>query len=198
MTHDDILTCDLRTVTARFDAADRFEAAVDALEDAGFDRVAIAMLACHDGAARSGAADPCPIFLDARDLRRLRALVVAGPAGLLAAGAGIAVSADGLSAGVGGVLALAGLALGALVGLIVVRILARRHAAFLRAQVAMGALSVRVTVTTAAQERRAVEVLAAAGGQAVRARTQMRYHVLDMAVPAWEPPDAFDAVRDAA
>ena len=177
-----------RQVVAHFKEATAFETAVDMLENNGFPRRRINMVATHDAviqklshrfetrvAPDAAAAFPQAIYLDRREVEGDEKLAMGFPTYVGGAGAGLAVVATGgtlaLAIAIGAAAAAAGAGIGTLLG----RAIERNRAEFLARQLAMGDLLVTVDVDRGTDETKALELMAAAGGENVHAQTITRY-----------------------
>ena len=188
----ELLTYDVRETIARFETAEAFETAVEALENSGIRRDRINMIASHDAVQKKLGhvyasihdveADqrlPQTIYEDKRDLRGEKALAVGLPVYIGGAGAGIAVVASGGTLAFGALIAAAGAAVGAGIGSLIAHALGERHARFLQDQLELGALLITVEVETPAEEEKVTALLAGAGGHDINTHTLTRSQVFD-------------------
>jgi hypothetical protein len=162
----------IREAVAVFDTADEFDAAIEDLMSAGFDRADISLLAGQHaveeklGHRYRRVADveddpnvPRTYYVEESDVAEAEAGVVGALMYIgAAATAGAVVASGGTLAGVIMAAALAGTA-GGLIGSVLAGIIGSRHAEHLHEQLEAGGLLLWVHLRDAAHEARAVEIL---------------------------------------
>lgn len=196
MAHSDqsIQTYEAREVVSSFHNADRFETAVQALEDSGIRREAINMMASHDAVKKKLLAHfkpvdqisnddelPQAIFSDRHDIKSDKRMAVGLPVYIGGAGAGLAVVATGGTIAFAVLIAAAGAAVGVGIGGLIAQAVGKHHANHLEEQLKMGALLVMVDVSGKAEEDRVIALLRSGGGENTHAHTLTRYEMFDSA-----------------
>jgi len=185
---DTLQPSEIREVLASFDEATKFEDAIEIVEKAGIDRLAISMIASHDavkeklghryrstGRLAANSAIPTEIFSERRDIAHDRALATGVPLYIGGIGAGLAIVASGGSLAFAAVTAAVGAAAGAGIGTLLSSAIGKHHAHYLEQQLAMGRLLVCVEVKDNDEEGRVINLLKKAGGQDVHARSITRF-----------------------
>ncbi len=200
---DPNLTYDVREVVASFDDADKFEAAVQLLEEKGVSRDAINMMASHDAVTTKlhkhyapsneiSEDDDLPqsIFADRKEITSDKRMAVGLPVYIGGAGAGLAVVATGGTLAFAALIAAAGAAVGASIGALIANAVGEHHASFLEGELQKGALLVWVEVSDKAQEGMVINALQRSGGKEIRAHTLTRHEIFDQApLPVFNPYD---------
>lgn len=183
-----------RQVIAHFSDAETFENAVETLENNGFHRNCINMVASHDAVLSklghrfeamaspdNTVAFPQAIYLDRHDVEGDEKLALSLPTYIGGAGAGRAVVATGGTLAVAVAVAAAAAVAGAGIGTLLGKIIGRNRAEFLARQLAMGDLLVTVDVEHKQDETKALDLMARSGGENVHAQSITRY---------WDDDDA--------
>lgn len=183
-----ITTYTVREVIAGFHSADSFEQAVEKLEQSGFDRDSIHMMASHDAvqnklgnhftaksSVQDGSSLPQGIYDDKHDVSSEKSIAVGVPVYVGGLGAGLAVVATGGALAFAAVIAAAGAAVGAGVGSLIARSIGKHHAEFIEKQLSMGALLVMVEVNGEKNEKKAIKLLEDTGGENVHAHSLTKH-----------------------
>lgn len=200
-----INTYEVREVIAGFHSSEDFEKAVARLEESGFKRDAINMMASHDAVKRKlgrhfvagmkideDESIPQAIYDDEHDVISEKRMAVGLPVYIGGLGAGLAVVATGGTLAFAALIAAAGASVGAGMGTLIARTIGKKHAEFLEKQLSLGALMVMVEVEDAKHEDRAVALLKSAGGENVHAHTLTRYAAFDEVPLRYFDPLSFD------
>ena len=178
---------DAREVVGVFPIASALETAVEQLEIAGVDRAAISVLGVNpkrsgriDTLYRSAEAiedDPAArqaAFVSQESQTEGKAFAISFPFGIGGfAGAWAVAAAGGALAATIGATVLGG-AVGAGLGVLLVRAVARHHAENIQSQLARGGLVLWVSTPNDAAEQRALDVLGRCGGTSVHAHSVTR------------------------
>ncbi len=177
-----------RQVVAHFHDAPAFESAVELLEEKGFHRDAINMVATHEAvilklghryqakaSPDDAAAFPQAIYLDRHEVEGDEKLAIGAPAYIGGAGAGLAVVATGGTLTLAIALGAAAAAAGAGIGAILSKSIERNRAEFLARHLAMGDLLVTVDVQRESEETKALDLMVLAGGENVHSQSITRY-----------------------
>ncbi|MCA8867584.1 MAG: hypothetical protein KDA67_02955 [Rhodobacteraceae bacterium] len=200
---DSIQTYQVREVVCGFHDADRFESAVQALEEVGIRREAINMMASHDAVTKKlhrhfKPADriaededlPQTILADRHEINSDKRIAVGLPVYIGGAGAGLAVVATGGTLAFAALVAAAGAAVGAGIGGLIAHAVGNHHADYLEKQLGKGALLVMVEVSDKAEEDAVIGILQQAGGTEIQAHSLTRYEVFDRTpLPHFNPLD---------
>lgn len=202
---DTVRTYEVREVIAGFHSSDDFENAVTKLEESGFKRDAINMMASHDAVKRKlgghfvantkideDESIPQAIYDDKHDVTSEKRIAVGIPVYIGGLGAGLAVVATGGTLAFAALIAAAGASVGAGVGSLIARAIGKHHAEFLEKQLSLGALMVMVEVNGADDEKKAITLLKSAGGENVHAHSLTRYAIFDEAPLRYFDPYGFD------
>jgi len=177
-------TTAIREAVGVFDAADKMEAAIEALEENGFDRAEISLLAGEDTVrtklghrfydAKSLEDDPAvprKAFVSTESVGDAEGALIGG---LMYAGALTAAGITVASGGAFGALlaaAVAGGASGGLIGGVLAGLVGENHAEEIEDQLRHGGLLVWVRTPTEKDEKRAVETLKQNGATDVHVHT---------------------------
>ncbi|TNE34396.1 MAG: hypothetical protein EP348_11000 [Alphaproteobacteria bacterium] len=179
---------EVREVVARFDSAEAFETAIEAVEEAGIDRAAINMMASSDAVEKKlghlyrSTADyeneektPEAVYTTRYEMAEGKAAAVGIPMYIGGAAGGAAVVASGGTLAIAALIAAAGAAAGAGFGALVARSLSKTHADRLEEQLKHGGLLLWVAVEEGSQEQRVIDILQKAGGMDAHGHTMTRY-----------------------
>lgn len=195
------ITYRVREAVGVFHDPDRLEEAIEALQEAGFDRAQINLLSSLEAAERKLGRPiedirtledegeiPHGNPVDRHELAEGKAALTAGLAGLGSLVAiGTVVASGG---GLGLVLAAAALAggLGGGIGALLAKALGERHAAAIERQLERGGLLLWVALRDPAQEARALEILKAHGAEDVHVHEiEHGWGADEIPIRRWQP-----------
>lgn len=176
------MTAKVREVVARFDDAEKFESAAEAVEMAGIDRSAISMMASEQAveeklghrfarteSLEDDGAVPQTVYSDRHEMAEGKAAAVGIPGYVAGGAAGLAVVASGGALAAAMIAAAAGGAVGAGIGALAGQFISSQHAENLEAQIEKGGLLLWVAVRDEAEEAKVRVLLEENGGRDVHA-----------------------------
>lgn len=177
----------VREAVGVFRDSETFERSVETLEEAGFDRAAISMLASkaavneklghlfeETSEISEHRAVSQAIFASRHDVAEGKAAAIGIPAYIGGIGAGVAIVASGGTLGIAGLVAAAGAAAGAGIGALFAHAVGEHHAEAIKKHLASGGLILTVRVHDEPQEARAMELLGRSGAHSVHAHTVIK------------------------
>jgi hypothetical protein len=194
----------IREVAAIFSDATKLEQAITALQENGFDRRDISVMASQAAietklghqfepieAMETDPRIPRTVFVSKGEAAEGLAAAVGIPLYIGAIGSTIAVAATGGSLALAIIAAAAGGAAGGSVGGVIAKVLGRKHAERIEANLAAGGLILWVRIRDdldGEKERRAMTLLEQAGGTSIDAHNMERtWSVDDIPLHDWQP-----------